>query len=178
MEIILRTVAIYLFLLILFRLLGNRSLSELSAFDFILFLIISEATQNALVDDDKSVVMALTVILTFLLLDLGLSMLKKKFRLVEKITEGVPLVLVDHGRPLEAHLRKARITRDDVLQTARESQGLERMEQIKYAVLETTGSISIIPVEPDIEGMLDRRIEAALKRLAKNEGGANSGGPD
>jgi uncharacterized membrane protein YcaP (DUF421 family) len=174
MEIILRTVVIYIVLLILFRLLGNRSLSQLSAFDFILFLIISEATQNALVDDDKSVVMSLTVILTFLLLDLGLSMLKKKFTFIEKITEGVPVVLVDHGKTVEKHLEKTRITRSDILQTARENEGLERMDQIKYAVLETTGSISIIPIQPDIEEMLDRRIEAALKRLTNGGGVADS----
>lgn len=167
MEIILRVVAIYFVLLVLFRVLGKRSLSELSSFDFILFLIISEAIQNALVDDDKSVVMGLTVILTFLMLDLGISILKKKFSALERFAEGVPLILVDHGKVVEKHLTKARITRSDILQTAREDQGLERMNQIKYAVLETTGNISIIPIQPDIEEMLDRKIEAALKRVLK-----------
>lgn len=165
MEIILRTAAIYLFLLLLFRLTGNRTLSELSTFDFVMLLILSEATQNALVDDDKSVVMAMAVILTFVLMDLGLSMIKKRSRAIEKIAEGVPIVLVDHGKVLEEQLKKTSITHSDILQSARQSQGLERMSQIKYAVLETTGGISIIPIEPDIEEMLDRRIEAALKRL-------------
>lgn len=166
MEIILRTIGIYAFLLLIFRLLGKRSLSSLSAFDFILFLIISEAIQNALVDEDKSVVMGITVILTFLMLDLGLSFLKRRFSGFEKFTEGVPLILVDRGKVIEEHLTKSRVTYSDILQTARESQGLERMNQIKYAVLEITGAISIIPMEPDIEEMLDRRIEAALKRLS------------
>jgi len=165
MEIILRTIGIYLFLLVLFRLLGKRSLSELSAFDFILFLIISEALQNALVDEDKSVVMGLTVVLTFLMLDLGLSYLKRKYTGFEKIAEGVPLLLLDHGKVIEENTMKARVTYGDILQTARESQGLERMEQIKYAVLETSGSISIIPFEPDIEGMVDARVRAIDQKL-------------
>jgi uncharacterized membrane protein YcaP (DUF421 family) len=172
MELILRTAGIYLFLLVLFRLLGKRSLAELSAFDFILFLIISEAVQNALVDDDKSVVMGLTVILTFLMLDLGLSLLKSRYPAFEKMTEGVPLLLVDNGQFIEQNMRKSRITHTDILQMARESQGLERLGQIKYAILETSGGISIIPADPDAGdglkeriGALDRKVDALLARL-------------
>lgn len=146
---------------------GKRSLSELSAFDFILFLIVSEAIQNALVDDDTSVVMGLTVIITFLMLDPGLSILKKKHPAIEKIAEDVPVILVNNGMIIEVHLTKTRVTHSDILQTARECQGLERMSRIKYAVLETTGNISITPFEPNAEEMLHRRIEAALKRLGK-----------
>jgi uncharacterized membrane protein YcaP (DUF421 family) len=173
MDIVLRAFAIYLFLLVLFRLTGKRTLSELSTFDFILLLIISEATQNALIGEDYSVVTGMTVILTLVLLDLGLSILKKKYNVVEKITEGVPVVIVDHGRMLEDRMKKTRIARDDILQAARENKGLERMEQIKYAVLESNGGISIIPMEPNIEEMLDRRIQAALIRLMKDKPGVN-----
>ncbi len=149
MEIIFRTAGIYFGLLIIFRLMGKRSLSELSAFDLIVFLIVSEALQNALVDDDKSVFMGMTVVLTFLMLDLAVSLLKRRFGWFEKLVEGVPVILVEHGKPIELHLRKTRISRSDILQTARQ-QGLERMEQIKYAVLETTGTISVIPADETI----------------------------
>lgn len=165
MELILRTVGIYLFLMVVFRLLGKRSLSELSAFDFILFLIISEAIQNALVDDDKSVVMGLTVILTFLMLDLGLSLLKRRFNRFEKLAEGVPLLLVEHGKVIDESLKRARVTRGDILQTARESQGLERMDQIKYAVLETSGGISIIAARPEHERMLEAKMQSVELKL-------------
>ncbi len=145
MEIILRAAAIYMALLVMFRLLGKRSLSQLSAFDLIVFLIISEAVQNALVDDEKSVVVGLTIALTFVMLDLGLSLLKRRFPGFETLAEGLPVGLVERGRPIEAHMRKTRITQEDILEAARLSQGLERMAQIRYAVLETNGSISIIP---------------------------------
>lgn len=181
MELILRTAGIYLFLLILFRLLGKRSLADLSAFDFILFLVASEAIQNALVDDDNSVVMGLTVILTFLLLDLGLSLLKRSSAAIEKLTEGVPVILVDHGEVLERNAAKSRITHGDILERARESQGLERMAQIKYAVLETSGAISIIPMEKNVDTRLQERVEAmdeklqALIDLVKSAGQRNGG---
>lgn len=164
MEVFLRTASIYIFLLVLFRLIGKRTLSELSTFDFVLLLIISEATQNALIGEDYSLVTGMTAILTLVMLDLGMSYFKKKFKRVEKFAEGAPLVIVDHGKVLEEYLRKTHVTEDDILHSARQSQGLERMEQIKYAVLETSGGISIIPMEPKIEEMLDRRIEAALAR--------------
>lgn len=147
MDLFARTFAIYLFLLVLFRLTGKRTLSELSTFDFILLLIISEATQNALIGEDRSLTAAAVVILTLVLLDLGLSFVKKRSKTVETLTEGVPLVLVDHGRPIEEHLKKSHVTYGDILQSARQSQGLERMSQIKYAVLESSGGISVIPMD-------------------------------
>lgn len=181
MELILRTAAIYLVLMILFRLLGKRSLAELSAFDFILFLIISEAIQNALVDDDKSVVMGLSVILTFLMLDIGLSALKRKFPAFEKLAEGVPLLLVEQGRVIEENAIRSRITHRDILQTARQTGAVERMSQIKYAVLETSGTISIIPMKPDGEAalgerlsVLERKLDALLDRLPPNQDGAGA----
>ena len=181
MELILRTAAIYLFLTVLFRLLGKRSLAELSALDFILFLIISESIQNALVDEDKSVVMGLTVILTFLMLDLGLSTLKRKYPAFEKLAEGVPLLLVDQGKVIEENTIRSRITDSDILQIARQTGGIERMSQIKYAVLETSGTISIIPMEPAGEaalgariGDLERKLEILLDRLQANKDGAGT----
>ncbi len=165
MEIILRTATIYVVLLVFFRLMGQRSLSQLSTFDFILFLIISEAIQNALVDDDQSVVMGLTVILTFLLLDRGLSWLKEKYGRFEKLAEGAPLLLVEDGKAIENNVKRSRITHGDILQRARESQGLESMSQIKYAVLETSGMISIIPMAPDSQHELTARIDGLERKL-------------
>jgi hypothetical protein len=116
------------------------------AADFILFLILilililSESIQNALIDEDKSVIMGLTVILTFLMLDLGLSFLKRKYPAFEKLAEGVPLLLVDQGKVIEENAIRSRITDSDILQMARQTGGIERMSQIKYAVLETSGT--------------------------------------
>lgn len=167
MEIFLRTLSIYLFLLVLFRITGKRTLSEISTFDFILLLIIGEATQNALIGEDYSLVAGMSVILTLGMLDLGLSMLKRRSKTIEKITEGTPLVLVSQGRMLKEHMAKTHVTEADILQSARLNQGLACMAQIKYAVLEPSGGISIIPMESNIEEKIDRSIQAALEQLMK-----------
>ena len=145
MDAVFRAAIIYLFLLLIFRVAGERTLASLTTFDFVLLLIIAEATQQGLIGDDFSVTKALLLVSTLIGLDVALSLLKDRSRLLHKIIEGVPLVIVEDGRVLADRMQRARIGIDDVLQAARELQGLERLDQIKYAVLERTGEISIIP---------------------------------
>lgn len=145
MESVLRAAAIYIILLVVFRIAGRRTLSEMTSFDFVLLLIIGEATQQALLGEDFSVTNAFLVIVTLLLIDVGMSLWKQYSEAANRIIEGVPTVLVDHGRPLKALMDKARVREDEILEAARRLQGLERMDQIKYAVLEVSGGISIIP---------------------------------
>ena len=141
---VLRGLFIYLFLLLLFRITGKRSFSQATTFDFILLLVIGEATQQALLGDDFSITNSAIVISTLVGIDLLLSQLKK-FKVIDQVTEGAPLIIVDQGKPLKERMKKSRVGEDDVLEAARSSHGLERMDQIKYAVLELDGSISIIP---------------------------------
>jgi uncharacterized membrane protein YcaP (DUF421 family) len=145
MESVVRAIAIYGVLLIVFRLTGKRSLGQLTTFDFILLLIISEAVQNGMVGQNYSLTNAFVLVLTLIIIDVGLSLLKRRAPAVEKWLEGVPLVIVDRGRPLVNRMKKARVDESDVLAFARRLHGLERMDQIKYAVLERSGDISIIP---------------------------------
>jgi uncharacterized membrane protein YcaP (DUF421 family) len=145
---VLRAAAVYLFLLVLVRISGRRTLGQMTTFDFVLMLIISEATQNAMIGDDYSMTNGFLVITTLVTLDIGLSILKQRSRLVEKWIDGLPTILVERGRPLKDRMDKARVDVEDVLEAARELQGLERLEQIKYAVLERGGQITIIPEPP------------------------------
>lgn len=145
MESVLRAAAIYAFLLVLFRLTGRRALSEITTFDFVLLLVIGEATQQALLGDDFSVINAFVVIATLVLIDILLSLFKQRSPQVGRFLDGVPLIVVEYGKPLTQRLRKARLTEEDILEAARQSQGLERMEQIRFAVLEKNGQISVIP---------------------------------
>jgi len=142
---ILRAAAIYLFLLFVFRLSGKRTLAQITTFDLVLLLIIGEATQQALLSDDFSVTNAWTVILALVALDFLFALVKRYSPLLDTLLEGSPVILVDHGQPIQSHLKGSRVDEDEILETARQSQGLERMDQIKYAVLERSGHISIIP---------------------------------
>lgn len=145
MESVLRAAAIYVFLLVLFRITGRRALSEITTFDFVLLLVIGEATQQALLGDDFSVINAFVVIATLVLIDILLSLFKERSPKVGRFLDGVPLIVVEYGKPLTERLRKARLTEEDILEAARQSQGLERLEQIRFAVLEKNGQISVIP---------------------------------
>ncbi|MFC3199999.1 DUF421 domain-containing protein [Parapedobacter deserti] len=145
MELFLRGVAVYLFLLVLFRILGKRSLAETTTFDFVLLLIIGEATQQALLGNDFSVTNALVLITVLMGIDIVFAKLKGRYKPLDNILEGAPLILVDHGKPLKKRMKEARVDSEDIMEAARLTHGLERMHQIKYAVLERDGQISIIP---------------------------------
>jgi uncharacterized membrane protein YcaP (DUF421 family) len=144
-EQILRALFVYTFLLVLFRLLGKRSLGQITTFDLVLLVIVSETTQGALVGEDSSVTTMVLLVVTLVGVDLLLSVVKPVLPNVEKWIEGVPLVILERGVPLEERMRKARVDLADILTAAREKQGLRALEEIEYAVLERNGSISIIP---------------------------------
>jgi uncharacterized membrane protein YcaP (DUF421 family) len=151
MEGVLRVATVYLFLMLLFRLAGRRTLADISPFDFVLLLIISELVQQAIVADDPSLTNAFVLCTTLVLLDIGLSLWKQRSPRIERLLEGSPVLLVKHGEPIQEALRVMRVDEADILAAARLGQGLERMSQIRFAVLEKTGGISIVP-EPEARG--------------------------
>ncbi|HEV2528155.1 MAG TPA: YetF domain-containing protein [Thermomicrobiales bacterium] len=147
MDEVLRAVAVYAFLMLIFRFSGKRSLSETTPFDLVLLLIFSEALQSALIDEDNSLTSALIVIVTLVILNIGMSILKQHSPRLEVLLEGVPIIVVEDGKPLYDRMRRARIDEGDILAAARQSQGINQMDQIRFAVLERSGAISIMPKE-------------------------------
>jgi uncharacterized membrane protein YcaP (DUF421 family) len=145
MDAVLRATAIYLFLLLLFRIAGRRSLSEITTFDFVLLLIIGEATQQALLGDDFSITNAAVLIVTLFTIDIVLAHVKQWLPKVGLMIDGTPTVLVCDGKPDERALARSRVSLEDILAAAREQQGLERLDQIKFAILEAGSGISVIP---------------------------------
>ena len=146
MESVIRAAIVYVVLMLLFRIAGKRSLAEVTSFDLVLLLIISEAIQQGLIGNDNSMINAALVVLTLAGLNVSLSLLKQRSKTVEKVLEDVPLVLVEEGRILKERMDKVRVDEDDILEAARESHGLVRLDQIRYAVLERSGEISIVPL--------------------------------
>jgi uncharacterized membrane protein YcaP (DUF421 family) len=142
MDAVLRAAAIYVVLLLAFRIAGRRTLAEMTPFDLVLVFIIGEATQQALLGQDFSVTNAVLVIVTLLFLDIVMSLAKERSGTFEKLIDGVPTIIVADGRPLTERMRRARA---DVMEAARRLHGIERWDQIKYAVLEVSGGISVIP---------------------------------
>ncbi len=136
---------IYLFVLLIFRFMGKKNLSETTTFDLVLLLIISETTSNALTGNDYSLTTCFLLIAAMCSADYLLGKVKTTSTRIDKIIDGAPLILVDDGKLLEVRMKKSNVDLGDILEAARMSQGLETLEQVKYAVLEKDGSISIIP---------------------------------
>lgn len=145
MESVLRGAAIYLVLLVVIRLSGRRTLAQMTTFDFVLLLIIAETTQQALLGDDYSVTNAVVLFVTLIVLDIGFSFIKRWWSLADKFIEGRPVLLLSNGEPDEQAMKGARVQLRDILSAARSQHGLQRIEDVKFAVLEGGGSISIIP---------------------------------
>lgn len=145
MDSVLRATAMYVILLIVFRIVGKRTLAQITPFDMVLLLIIAEAAQQALIGQDYSLANAVLVITTLVSIDIGLSLWRHRSRRVEKLLDDLPVILVNRGRPIQTMMDHARVDASDIMEAARRQQGLERMDEIKYAVLETNGGISIIP---------------------------------
>lgn len=147
MDSVLRAAAIYLVLMVLFKIAGRRSLAELTTFDLVLLMVIGEATQQALLGDDFSLTNAVLVIATLIAIDIGLSLIKQRFTWLARVLDGGPTVLVEHGRLLPERLKRARLDAEDVLEAARSAQGIVELRQIRFTILERNGKISVIPYE-------------------------------
>lgn len=147
MHAVLRSVAVYLFVLVVFRISGKRSLSQMTTFDFILLLIIGEATQQALLGNDFSVVNAFVVIATLITLDILFSWMERKLPAFGRVVESLPVVVVENGKLLRERADHEGVTLSEILAAGRDRHGLERLEQFKYAILERHGGISVIPTE-------------------------------
>lgn len=145
MDPVLRSLAIYTFLLVVFRLAGKRTLADITPFDLVLLLIIGEATSQGLLGDEHSVTNAVVVVTTLVVVDVLLSLAKQHVPALARVTEGVPLLLVDDGELLHERMDRARVDEHDLFEAARTSQGIGSLAEIRYAVLERNGVISIIP---------------------------------
>jgi uncharacterized membrane protein YcaP (DUF421 family) len=148
MDSVIKAAVVYLLLWLVIRASGRRTLGQLTVFDLILFLIIGGVVARALMGQDYSLTTAFLVIFTFVLIDVLLSFVERDMPSMGRILKGVPTIVVENGHVLTGRLRRARLTEDEVLEAARHSHGLERMDQIKFAILEASGRISIIPQAP------------------------------
>ncbi len=147
MSSILHASTVYVLLLLIFRIAGKRTLNEMTTFDLVLLLIISEAVQQAMLDYDNSMTNAFLVVVTLVGIDILLSVLKHRFPSFGRALEGRPILLVRDGALLERVCARERVDEDDVLSAARNLHGLEHMGQVKHAVLEASGKISVIPCD-------------------------------
>jgi uncharacterized membrane protein YcaP (DUF421 family) len=144
MDLTIRAVALFAFVYLLTRIIGRRELSSMEPFDLILLIVIGDAIQQGLTQDDYSVTGALIVIGTFAVLQILISYLSYRFPRLRPALEGEPMVVVQDGKVIEKNMKRERITVEEVMVEARLQQ-VASLDQIAWAVLETSGKISVIP---------------------------------
>ena len=142
---IVRAAAVYIALLVIFRVAGKRTLSSVTTFDFVLILIISESIQQGLIDDDNSLTNAMLIVLTLVSLNILLSILKQRWPGLDRVTEGLPVLIYSMGKPHREVMKKERVGEEDIMHAARNAHGLKSLEDVEFAILESSGGISVIP---------------------------------
>jgi uncharacterized membrane protein YcaP (DUF421 family) len=145
MEPVIRALVVYGFLLLVFRVSGKRTLSQATTFDLVLLLIISETTQQAMVDDNHSLANAGILILTLVGVDIALSIAKHRWPALDPILDGTAVVLVRGGKLLQIVADRERVDVQDILEAARCQALVTELGQIELAVIERSGKISVIP---------------------------------
>src|SRR5438105_1349025 len=143
MDIVLRGIVIFVFLYVLMRVIGRRELSSLEPFDLILLVVLGDAVQQGLTQDDYSLTGAILAIGTIAMLQLGVSYTNFRFPKVRGILDGEPIVVVQDGKPIEKNLNRERVTMDD-LASAMRLQQIASLEDVAWAVMETNGAISFV----------------------------------
>lgn len=146
MEIVVRVLVIYVFILVGLRLLGKREFGQLSPVELVTLLIIPEIVSQALTNEDRSVTGALIGTSTLLLLVFLTSTLVHLSKRADEVIGGIPTVLVQDGRCIESAMNKERVSPDELFSELHKA-GLERLEQVRWAILQPDGKIAIIPQE-------------------------------
>jgi uncharacterized membrane protein YcaP (DUF421 family) len=142
---IVRTLVVYLALILGLRLFGRRELGQMTLFDLVVILLIANALQNAMVGPDTSVVGGLIAAFTLLVGNWLLARLRTRIPWLQKVAEGEPVLLISGGQILTERLRQQNIDVRELEQAAREH-GVTDLSKVDTAVLEVDGTVSIIPV--------------------------------
>jgi uncharacterized membrane protein YcaP (DUF421 family) len=146
MDIVLRAIIVFCFLLVLTRIIGRRELSSLQPFDLILIIILGDAVQQGLTQDDYSLTGAFLAIGTIAVLQVFVSWVGFRFPRARPVIEGTPIVVVQDGDVIARNAKRERLSLDEIREAAR-LQGIGQLSQVKWAVLETNGQITFIKKE-------------------------------
>jgi uncharacterized membrane protein YcaP (DUF421 family) len=148
LETILRAAIIYFALLFAFRIVGKHEFGQLSPFDLILLLLISESVSEALSSGDDSLTTGLISAATLIVMNVLLSLMKYKSKRMRDFLEASPQKLIDNGTVIDKNLHRELMTREDLREALR-TKGIERFEDVKVSYMESDGEISAILYRPD-----------------------------
>ena len=143
MDLVLRAVVVFAFVVLLTRVIGKRELSTLQPIDLVLLIVLGDALQQGLTQDDYSLTGAILVVSTIALLQVFTSWIAYRFPRSRPVLEGEPIIVIHNGELIERNLQRERLTIEDIAEEARKQQ-IAQLSEVRFAVLETSGSISFI----------------------------------
>jgi uncharacterized membrane protein YcaP (DUF421 family) len=143
MDLALRAIILYFFVLLLTRIVGRRELNTIEPFDLILLVTIGDLVQQGVTQNDFSVTGLILATGTIAVLTVLFSYLPWRFQTLRPLLEGVPVILIEDGKVVERNLRRNRLTQEEIAAEAR-SQQIDSFDDVRWAVLETNGTISFI----------------------------------
>jgi uncharacterized membrane protein YcaP (DUF421 family) len=143
MDIVLRATFVFFVVLLVTRVVGKRELASLEPFDVILLVVIGDLVQQGVTQSDYSLTGAILAIVTISLLTVATAYVSYRFRTLRPVLEGEPVVLIENGNLLDANLRRERLTVEELIAEARQ-QSIGSLDDVEWAVLETTGRISFL----------------------------------
>jgi uncharacterized membrane protein YcaP (DUF421 family) len=150
MEIVVRAAVLWLFVLIVMRAVGRKELSQLSAFEFVLLVVMGDLIQQGVTQQDTSVTAAMLAVATLALLTIAASYLAFRWRRLSPLIEGIPVVVVSDGSVLHQVLKIERLTLDEVEDAAR-AQGIADLREVRLGVIEADGNFSFLRFEAPTE---------------------------
>ena len=150
LEIVLRTVVVYLVILVGLRLSGKREIGQMTVFDLVVLLLISNAVQNAMVGPDTSLTGGILAAAVLLVANALLARVRVRWPRLKKWVEGSPTLLVLHGEVISDHLRREGLDQE-TLETALREHGIGELADVEMAVLEIDGSISVVPASSEMK---------------------------
>ena len=145
-EKIVRPFVVYVFLLVLFRLMGKREVAQMTVFDLVVLLVLSNVLQNAMIGPDNSVIGGLIGATTIMAINWVVGRAAYSNKWFERAIEGVPTLLVHGGHMVEPNMRRVGISREELLSNLR-SQGVFCVDDVRAAVLEPSGKLSVLKIE-------------------------------
>ncbi len=142
-EFIIRAAIVYVFVMVVLRLAGKRQMGELAPFDFVLLLLLSNGVQNAMNGGDNTITVGLIITVTLVGLNSMIAWLAFKNKEIEKVVEGRPEILVHNGYLYSDVLKRNQITHHELNDALRQND-CTSLDDVRLAVLETNGQISVI----------------------------------
>lgn len=143
-QIVVRATVVYIAVVLALRLTGRRSLGQRNAVDLVLILIVANAVQNAMIGSDTSLIGGLIAAATLFAVDSVMDRFLSRSSKLQQFFTGSPVVLVNHGQPIEKNMKREAISDAELMEALREH-GIEEIGQVKFAVLEMDGTLSVVP---------------------------------